>query len=475
MKNRLLFFVILISLFSVGCKIKPDEQSDITNNVFPIRGKYTVINKFNQNGEKISFQNKNMIFFKDRAFISGKDYAHVRYMTKIVSLKDYLVNNYNLNNIREYNRQDNIVVLSVYSGEDFVCDIAILEDTKILVNENYSLYEAQYEGKVDEGDYNFMVSKRKIERNAEPSETFKPTALFLGLREDRDDDSSYQTFFVYRDSTGIELYKTDGIFLPKNNGYLNIDIKKEPIGGVLTNSIKATFIKHFDDFDKKSLTLNESEKNKFYGKKTIKINYVNPQFLSYTYETLNYGREDFKDSISILPIESSSVKSPITLDQVYQKDSLEVIKEDINNVLYSELYFDKRNMGIIRRNGYWVMIVRMFDNSDGVVKNVDISLRDMNARILLNENKQSISIKDINNLFSNVRDFTTSSIRNLAVVKTTNSFKIVNFKNVHLDVSDILTIETKDASMFMNMWSYGSEAESHFLNVKKSEMWHRFF
>ena len=58
MKNRLLFFVILISLFSVGCKIKPDEQSDITNNVFPIRGKYTVINKFNQNGEKSDFKIK---------------------------------------------------------------------------------------------------------------------------------------------------------------------------------------------------------------------------------------------------------------------------------------------------------------------------------------------------------------------------------------------------------------------------------
>ena len=475
MKNRVLFFVTLIFLFFTGCNIKQNESSDIRNNIYPIRGKYTVINKFNQNGEKISFQNKNMIFFKDRAFISGKDYANVRYMTKLVNLKDYLINNYNLNNIRDYDRSDDIVVLSIYSGEDFVCDIAVLEDTKILVNENYSLYEAQYEGKVDEGDYNFMVSKRKIERNAEPSETFKPTALFLGLREDRDDDSSYQTFFVYRDSTGIELYKTDGIFLPKNNGYLNIDIKKEPIGGVLTNSIKATFIKHFDDFEKKSLTVNESEKNKFYGKKTIKINYVNPQFLSYTYETLNYGREDFKDSISILPIESSTVKSPITLDQVYQKDSLEVIKEDINNVLYSELYFDKRNMGIIRRNGYWVMIVRMFDRSDGVVKNVDISVRDVNARILLSENKQSISIKDINNLFSNVRDFTTSSIRNIAVVKTTNSFKIVNFKNVHLDVSDILNIETNDASMFMNMWSYGSEAESHFSNVKNSELWHRVY
>ena len=100
MKNRLLFFVILFSLFSVGFKIKPDEQRDITNNVFPIRGKYTVINKFNQNGEKIRFQNKNMIFFKDRAFISGKDYTNVRYMTKMVNLKDYLVNNYNLNNMR---------------------------------------------------------------------------------------------------------------------------------------------------------------------------------------------------------------------------------------------------------------------------------------------------------------------------------------------------------------------------------------
>lgn len=475
MKNRLLFFVILISLFSIGCKIRPDEQSDITNNVFPIRGKYTVINKFNQNGEKIRFQNKNMIFYKDRAFISGKDYTNVRYMTKMVNLKDYLVNNYNLNNMREYDRQDDIVVLSVYSGEDFVCDIAIMEDTKILVNENYSLYEAQYDGKIDENDYNFIVSKRKIERNAEPSETFKPTALFLGLRDDDGEEPSYYTFFVYRDSAGVQVYKTEGIYLPKNTGYLNIDIKKEPVGGVLTNPITATFKKHFEDFDTNVSANLESDKTKFYGKKKIKINYVNPQFLSYTYETLNYGREDFKDSISILPIESSSVKSPITLDQVYQKDSLEVIKDDINNVLYSELYFDKRNMGIIRRNGYWVMIVRMFDNTDGVIKNVDISLRDVNAGILLNEDKQSISIKDINNLFSNVRDFTTSSIRNLAVVKTTNSFKIVNFKNVHLDVSDILTIETKDASMYMNMWSYGSEAESHFSNVKKSEMWHRFF
>lgn len=132
-------------------------------------------------------------------------------------------------------------------------------------------------------------------------------------------------------------------------------------------------------------------------------------------------------------------------------------------------------MGIIRRNGYWVLIVRMFDKSDGRVKNVDISIRDVNARILLNENQQSISIRDINKLFSNVRDFTTSSIRNLAVVRTTNSFKIVNFKNVQLDVSEVLNIDTENAAMFMNMWSYGSEAETHLSNVKKSKIWKRFY
>lgn len=475
MKNKFIFFIILISIFSIGCKIKQSGSSDIINKTYPIKGKYTVINKFNQNGEKISFQNKNMVFYKDRAFICGKDYKSVRYITKKVSIKDYLVNNYNLNNLRDYDKAEDIIVLSVYSSEDYVCDIAVLEDTKILVNENYNLYEAQYEGKIDENDYNFIVNKRKIERNAKPNETFKPTALFLGLREDDGDNPEYKTLFVYRDTEGLQVYKTKGIYLPKNNGYLNIDVRTEPIGGILTNPITATFKKHFYEFESKNLNIKHNDKSKFYGKKKIKINYVNPQFLSYTFETLNYGRELFKNSISIIPIESSNFKSPITLDQVYQKNSLEVIKEDINNVLYNELYFDKRNMGIIRRNGYWVLIVRMFDKSDGKVKNVDISIRDVNARILLNENQQSISIRDINKLFSNVRDFTTSSIRNLAIVRTTNSFKIVNFKNVQLDVSEVLNIDTENAAMYMNMWSYGSEAETHLSNVKKSKIWKRFY
>lgn len=475
MKNRFIFFVILILLFSIGCKRKTDESSDIINTAYPIKGKYTVINKFNQNGEKTSFQNKNMVFYKDNAFICGKDYKNIRYKTKKVNIKDYLVNNYNLNNMRDYDRSEEIIVLSVYSSEDFVCDIAILEDTKILVNENYNLYEAQYEGKVDENDYNFIVDKRKIERNAEPSETFKATALFLGLRDDGENDPKYQTFFVYRDSDGLQVYKANGIYLPKNNGYLNINVGKEPKGGILTNPVTATFKKHFYDFNEDDIKIKQTEKRKFYGKKTIKINYVNPQFLSYTFDTLNYGRELFKNSISIVPIESSTFKSPITLDQVYQKYSLDVIRDDINNVLYNELYFDKRNMGIVRRNGYWVLIARMFDKTDGKVKNVDISIRDVNARILLNENQQSISIREINKIFSNVRDFTTSSIRNLAVVKTTNSFKIVNFRNVQLDISDILTIEKDNASMFMNMWSYGSEAETHFSNVTKSAIWKRFY
>lgn len=82
MKNKFIFFIILISIFSIGCKIKQSGSSDIINKTYPIKGKYTVINKFNQNGEKISFQNKNMVFYKDRAFICGKDYKSVRYMTK---------------------------------------------------------------------------------------------------------------------------------------------------------------------------------------------------------------------------------------------------------------------------------------------------------------------------------------------------------------------------------------------------------
>lgn len=468
MKNRFCYVFFILLFLLTGC-----NRADVSGKYFPLKGLYTVTNRYNQNGEKISFKNNNVVFFDDHALITGKEYDSVNYMTKWVNLKDYLVNDYNLNNIYLDKKDDNVLVASIYSKGDYVCDVVIFDDTSILVNENNNLYEAKYDGKVDLAMYNNLLDKRKLEKDYESPELMKPTSLFLGIREDIGDKSNYYTVFSYKDSNNFEVYIADGIFLPKNNGFIKIDVGEDIVGGVYTNPISVKFFKRFEDL--KDENISSLEKTKFYAKKTIKINYINSQFLSYTYKVYNYGRNNLKNSISIIPIESTGLKSPITLDQVFQKNAINIIAQDINSSLFNSLYYDNKNMGIIRRNGYWVLVARLFDDSGNAAKNIDISIRDINAKLLVNENSQSISIRDINKLFSNVEDFTTSLERNLAVVKTSKSFKIVNFKSSNLSIKDTIRLDIDNSNMFMNLWSYGTEAKVYRKFIKNTEIWRRLY
>lgn len=201
---------------------------------------------------------------------------------------------------------------------------------------------------------------------------------------------------------------------------------------------------------------------------------MNNQFISFAFDNYNYGHTDFQNSLAIIPIESTQSESPLTLEQIYKKDAIEEIKNNIAGN-FEKMYYDNTNIGIIRRNGYWVLVSRLFYYSGNKIKNFEVSLRNANNKIFANENTQSISITEINQLFSNVEDFTTSQDRNFAIVKTREAFKFVNFRDNKLGIEKIATLQMDNAKIIMNKWYYGVDIENYRKNIIESDFWKRLF
>lgn len=472
MKNKICWIFVIISLIFFGCTTKKKDLQ-IKNLDSPLLGNYTILTKYNQNGEKIDFNEDQIMIINNKIFIGGRNYENIDFKTKVVKIKDYLSTSFNVGNLTFKNMDENTVIVSVFTGEEHICDVIMLTDDMILANFRNSLYLAKYKEKIDKKNYEDFVKNHELKNLPEDKYISRASGIFLGIREDYFNDSRYYTVFLYKKDNDIEIYMTDNIFMPKNNGYVNVNVGKEIIGGVLTNPITINYYPNLK-FSSPVENIKYPRNSKYDSKKEVKINFVNNQFISFAFDNYNYGHTDFKNSLAIIPIESTQFESPLTLEQIYKKNAIEEIKNNIAGN-FEKMYYDNTNIGILRRNGYWVLVSRLFYYSGNKIKNFEVSLRDANNKIFANENTQSISIAEINQLFSNVEDFTTSQDRNFAIVKTREGFKFVNFVDNKLEIEKIATLQMDNAKIIMNKWYYGVDIENYRKSIIESDFWKRLF
>ncbi len=465
------FFIIIFLFFALNIAACQYDSVDdrIYNENPPISGIYKIKSYVNKKKWRdIPSSNELYAVFKmNRAFIIDQEYRNINYIAKRVRALDY-INYSNFGEIVQLDEEEHLFVITIYEEEMYVAEILIMDDG-ILLNYRNVIYFANRQGDISDSRYQELVRgdhsfNSIIENISRP----KNSAAFVGLRQDRESGPMYYTLFLYTDGENTSVFTINDLFVPKGIGYMCLSSERLIDGGYLKDSISADFIRDFSERNNNKPNLNK----KYMYMDLVKMQYVSPYLVSLSTVEAAVTDSGIRSNLETYSLEKSGLKSMLSIHDFFGPDPIPNIVYDVHpGLLNSNNYeIDPYNLGIYRRNGYWALRVRL-NSIDNYGRFDDVSIRSSSI-IPGGEPGQSIMMEDIKRLFTSASDYTASPERNLALVYTPSSLKVISLGD-DFNIKDTVSLANNNYKIIMSEWSVGGEAETHMSRIENSEVWNK--
>lgn len=464
--NSLLIFILLTtSLFFFGC------TKDPIVNIDPISGKFNIVRAFDTNTGKETEvpEDLSLYFFRDDVIIFGHLYSDISYANRKVKLQSYSIfNNVNIENIDiDINAYDYINIINLTREGESIAEFIELGDVSYLVHQNY-LYEINLIERLDKEKFEFAKENRKIYRTKPLYKPLKTTGGFIGLRDDSENESTYYTLYVYSDYNTMNVYFTDRLVIPKSNGYLIANNSKQVVGGAFKNTFKFEFTK---DFIAKHENI--SDYNKYYISEPSVINYASPYMISFMTINKNFLNNTYRERYETYSIEKDGLRNKLNTSDIIGEDWIKTVMDNIYFDYLKDVNYKiiPSNIGIVRRNGYWILKTHLFGG-----KSIDdVFIRIHPAYLNQDSNSNFITMEQIKELYTSAVDYTISPERSLALVNTGSNIKVVSLYSSYFNIKDSFSMVNNDFNLIMDHWIVGSEAEDQLFNIKQSNGWWRIY
>ncbi|MDO5717328.1 MAG: hypothetical protein Q4Q17_05960, partial [Tissierellia bacterium] len=458
-------------ILMVACTYHQNKIPLENQSALQLTGIYKINKMFNQKGEEVEDFHEICVFYGDKVFLQGALFEDVTYKVKKVKLKNYLLYKINkpledISNLDQY-----VEIISLYNEKTFVGYFILWKHNSLIGFYGNTYFFGEYTDKVDDNTFHATIQKHYDEGTSPQTVHKKPTSVFLALRRDGKDlaDSDYITYFIYFDNNKQEIYRARGLYYPKSNGYSRLTVNNEKIGGYLRDEIDIDFSKDMKTFP--DLTDRIYYNFDSLGKEYKKILYVNQDVCSY--ESYMVKKDVVLErKLRTFPLEKDRHRKNLSLSDIIGKDAKKTILSGVPQKSLQDhtIFYDAFNIGIMRKHGYWSLVHRINGSGKDSEAYLDVSVREYTKLLQFSDNQQSVTMEEINRMFSSADDYISSPEKNIAVVLVGGEYRVI-----HLDGYDgsevFYSISEESASMVMNQWYIGTEAEVHQFYVRSSGLW----
>lgn len=181
----------------------------------------------------------------------------------------------------------------------------------------------------------------------------------------------------------------------------------------------------------------------------------------------------FKERYETYSLEKNGLRTKLDITDILGNNWMNLIKGslDINSLKKDDYTIIPSNVGIVRRNGYWILRTHLYS---------DIASETVYARIDPNylqeeEGRSFLSMEDIKYLYPSAVDYSASPEKTLAIVNTGSNLKVVSLSSNDLDIRDEFSLINNKYKLVMDNWLVGAEAEAHLFNINKLDDWIKIY
>ncbi len=499
--KKIIMTIILTTILLVlsSCTIVEGDISERIaspqNNTPPILGKWEIVEVEKKaysnlsNGDPELLIGREGLFHKEGVVI-GDDYTtKPSFKIKNVNASDYLLYKYKTSPLMLGIETETVEVINIFNDNAYFYELIKVDDDTMLIHIDESFFK--FERIVDE------VSKDEIMRyiNVEKSvlrtlgtteEVDIRTGVLLGIKVPSFDETnqvpvwSYKTIWINSQNRVLNgIYELDDLLMPRKNGFWIID--SERIAADESISDEITAIPQFRVDAKESIIDDSSEyfaRNSYevlYGLETknemialydnvqktktpsiIKnILFIGNDYISI--ENIDLDRNS-RQTLQVYAIDNLDEKKPIKLTDLIGANGSEIFTDGARSVLSldSDIVINEENVGLARRNGYWIMKGRINyrQNEEELFK--DFNIKAIPPKEMVSYDEQTIPWDAVRLNIPDLVDVFSSPNNEYIVVVTGTHIIIYYLEDGILVNKPVAKIKLPyDATVIMSEWAVG--------------------
>ncbi|MDR7870764.1 MAG: hypothetical protein RIN55_07905 [Tissierellaceae bacterium] len=514
MKKIIFILIMLLPLVLSACTIADsniqDKIASPENNTTPIQGKWVIDEVVisaedevttddsisNDVVEEESYLGREILFNKN-AIVVADDYAeNPTFKFKNVNTNDYLLYKYKVNpsslNIQSENIQ---VITSLKDNQLFYEFVRYNEDNLLIYIDNAFYKLTKIADEVSSEEVNRYIS---IENNM--MRTFDTievedinSGVLLGIKtptydeENEISDWEYKTIWIKSENRNITKYELDKLLVPRKNGFwlVGVDRVKTDISindkifalpqfrridldeaKLQLDNVKEQLELALDSFSK---PLDESQESiaLVASKPTILKDIL---FIGNDYISIEKTEVDNKNkkTLEVYALDNIEEERPIKLSDIVE-DGEFLFNEGSQNIqsLGQNVIRNQFNVGLIRKNGYWILKGRINYQQKEEELYKDFNIKAIPPKAMVSYDELSIPWDIINTQFPGAVDVFSSPNGEFIIIVTSNELQIYPTENGELlSIEPISNIQLpNNASIIMSEWATG-----RYPNIWENEM-----
>lgn len=491
--KKTIFIIILLSLLFVlpSCTIKDGEVKERIispeNNLPPIHGKWridelikTQYGTIKDESEDI-YVGKEALFHKEGVILGEAFTNKPSYKIKSVKTRDYLLYKYKTSPINFGITDERIKVITILDDNKFFNEfIKINESTMFVsIDDNfYKMVKIIDEVSVDEINRYISVEKTMMRSLGVAEEANLQTGVLLGLSIPNFDEDAqapkwdYKTIWLRSQNREIvDIYELDGLLVPRKNGFWKIDSIRELKDDSVNDELLA--IPQFKLSEKQSIF---SDMDLILP---IKNEYIRTQLPSIIKNVLFVGNDyisvenidldrNSRKTLQIYAIDNLEEKKPIKLTDLIGTDGQDLFYEGARSVLNldSSIIPNEENVGLIRRNGYWIMKGRINYKQNDEELYKDFNIKTIPPKDMVSYDELSIPWDAIRIMVPDVVDVFSSPNNDFIIVISSSHLVVYPIQEGDLINKPIAQVKLPfDSKIIMSEWGLG-----RYPNIWQSEV-----
>jgi len=479
--RKFTFILIAISLLLVlsSCNIADGSSSEkITtpkNNTPPIQGKWVIediiLSPYSQSsGDSVETMVGREGLFHKEGVVVGDDFTiKPSFKIKNVDAIDYLLYKYKTNASRLGIEDDMIEIITILNDNTYFYEFIKISDDLMLVNINdafYSMKKTVDEVSIEEINRYVTVEKNMLRTFGIVEEENFQSGVLLGIKTPIFDEKNQAPYWEYKtiwinsqNKTIAGIYELNKLLVPRKNGFWILESNRQISNNFISDELIAT--PQFRTNDSASI---EDDINILLADEEISfvkdvpsiiknILFIGNDYISV--ENIDMDRNS-RRTLQVYAIDNLKDKKPIELSDLIGKAGTDIFEEGVRSVqsLDPTIIPNEENVGLVRRNGYWIMKGRINYNQNDEELYKDFNIKSIPPKDMVNYDEQKIPWDAIRLLIPDVVDVFSSPNNDFVVVITSSHFVIYNLEDGDLISNPVARIKLPyDSSIIMSEWA----------------------
>lgn len=475
MKNAKIIFVFISILILTSCGIDNGnikEKIDAPENIKPpIEGKWVITDYIADDSQKDlnldkikGFIGTEGLFHKD-AFVLGDDFSlEPSFKLKKVRAYDYLLYKYKKDPTSLGIEDTQIKVITISNQNQLIYEfIKLDEDNILLYMEDVFLKLEKIVDEVSIEEINRYINVEKtMIRNINAIDNKKTdSGILLGIKTPNYDQKQdipnweYKTIWINKEKDQlINAYELEELLVPRKNGFYLLDMERESGKNFVKDEI--SLAPYLEKTDEKPYDLSRSISSRKNNSILRNILFVGSDYISI--ENIELENKN-KKTLEIYALDNLENNKPVKLSDILGEEVQDIFIKEAENLLPIDVKskIDERNVGLRRKNGYWIINGRVnyIQNEEEFYK--DFTVKAIPPKEIVSFDELVIPWNKLQFKFSDIVDVFSSPNEDFIIVVKEDRLVIYGIEDNTLNLENPLkeiALEN-NSSIVMAEWALG--------------------